>query len=587
MTRHISVCLALAAGLLLIGNTACSGGGSSSNSPGPTPPPAPPPQAASIAVSPTSVTVPAGAQQQFTAKATPSKSSLIWTVNGVPGGNAIVGTVSNKGLYTAPSSPPAAGQVEVKVTLKADQTKSAAARVSTVFSNASLKGSYVFSAVVVDAAGFTFAGGVLKSDGMGGIVDGIEDRNSSVDGPTTNLAVSGTYSVGSDGRGVATISNGSGSATFSFVLASSKGGQMIQFDSSSVSSGAILQQDPTAISDVAGTYVFGFQGQAITPTTRQSMSSVGQLVFAGSGAASGTEDLNEGSTQATLPFSATYVLGANGRGQLNLTNSWGSKAYAFYIVDRSKIELVSIDPNPGLIEAGVAVAQQNIPYSNSSLGSTAVLLSGVDPCNESPFVSAARFDTDGAGTILNGVLDQTYQGVFTDGASLSGVYNVDANGRGTASFTSSAGTVNFVFWLASVGNAQFMALDTGVVAGGVALSQKGLPFSNTSLQGNFALALTGTSGSVSSAALARVNFSGTGTFGGKEDVNVGSAMNAAVPLTGTYSVGSDGHGTASMTGLGTVPLRLHQVNQSEAIFISADPTQPVIGLGEKQCSDCH
>jgi Putative Ig domain len=64
-----------------------------------------PAQPVSVNISPTSATVVRGGSQQFTATVSGSPNSAVkWFVQGITGGNSAVGTVSVKGLYTAPAS---------------------------------------------------------------------------------------------------------------------------------------------------------------------------------------------------------------------------------------------------------------------------------------------------------------------------------------------------------------------------------------------------------------------------------------------------------------------------------------------------
>ncbi len=91
----------------------------------PTPPPPPPPPAVTVAVSPTTASVQTGTTKQFTA----SGSTVTWSVNGVNGGNATVGTVSPAGLYTAPAAVPS-GAVSVTATSTVDTSKKASAAVT-------------------------------------------------------------------------------------------------------------------------------------------------------------------------------------------------------------------------------------------------------------------------------------------------------------------------------------------------------------------------------------------------------------------------------------------------------------------------
>jgi len=59
-----------------------------------------------VSISPASAAVGATGQLQFTATvAGTSDQAVSWQVDGVPGGNALVGTISSTGLYTAPDFP--------------------------------------------------------------------------------------------------------------------------------------------------------------------------------------------------------------------------------------------------------------------------------------------------------------------------------------------------------------------------------------------------------------------------------------------------------------------------------------------------
>lgn len=68
----------------------------------------------SISGNPGSVT--AGTSVQLTPVLTNLTGGVTWSVNGVAGGNASVGTITAAGLYTAPAAVPAGGQVTVRAT---------------------------------------------------------------------------------------------------------------------------------------------------------------------------------------------------------------------------------------------------------------------------------------------------------------------------------------------------------------------------------------------------------------------------------------------------------------------------------------
>ncbi len=82
-------------------------------------------------LSPSSAPVILGNSQTFTATvANTSNTSVTWSVNGVPGGNAATGTITAAGVYTAPADLPSSAVVQVTVTSQVDATKSASASVT-------------------------------------------------------------------------------------------------------------------------------------------------------------------------------------------------------------------------------------------------------------------------------------------------------------------------------------------------------------------------------------------------------------------------------------------------------------------------
>lgn len=74
-----------------------------------------------VNVSPASATVTTGATRQFSATVTGSSNHAVtWSVDGIVGGNATVGTISSSGFYTAPASPPMSPTVTVRATSAAN-----------------------------------------------------------------------------------------------------------------------------------------------------------------------------------------------------------------------------------------------------------------------------------------------------------------------------------------------------------------------------------------------------------------------------------------------------------------------------------
>ncbi len=83
-----------------------------------------------VALNPTSATLTTGATRQFAATVTnTSNTAVTWSVNNLAGGDAVVGTITSAGLYTAPAAVPAVA-VTVRATSVANPAVSAQATVT-------------------------------------------------------------------------------------------------------------------------------------------------------------------------------------------------------------------------------------------------------------------------------------------------------------------------------------------------------------------------------------------------------------------------------------------------------------------------
>jgi len=112
-----------------------------------------PPLKVQVKVTPATSQLRAAAKQQFTATVTGTTNTAVtWTVNNAPGGNATVGTVDAKGLYTAPATVPNGGSVTVKVISVADSRATASATVSVLNPVPHLSG---VSPTTIDVGNFT------------------------------------------------------------------------------------------------------------------------------------------------------------------------------------------------------------------------------------------------------------------------------------------------------------------------------------------------------------------------------------------------------------------------------------------------
>ncbi len=89
-----------------------------------------PPSGITITVAPATASVLLGESLTFTATVkNTANTSVTWSVNGIPGGNATVGTVDTSGAYTAPMNLPSPASVSVRAISVADTSQTSAALV--------------------------------------------------------------------------------------------------------------------------------------------------------------------------------------------------------------------------------------------------------------------------------------------------------------------------------------------------------------------------------------------------------------------------------------------------------------------------
>lgn len=91
----------------------------------------PPPPPVSVGVVPAAATVPLGSSRSFDVAVTGTTNTAVtWSVNGIAGGSAALGTITPAGLFTAPAVMPASSLLTIRATSVANTSKSATAAVS-------------------------------------------------------------------------------------------------------------------------------------------------------------------------------------------------------------------------------------------------------------------------------------------------------------------------------------------------------------------------------------------------------------------------------------------------------------------------
>ena len=124
----------------------------------------PPPSQIAVSVAPTAANVRVGAGQPFTATVTgTTNQSVTWSVNGVAGGNATVGLITNAGVYTAPAALTNPNTITISATSAADSSAKGTSDVTLwnatpVLSNVS-PGTFTSGAYTLTLTGTKFVSG--------------------------------------------------------------------------------------------------------------------------------------------------------------------------------------------------------------------------------------------------------------------------------------------------------------------------------------------------------------------------------------------------------------------------------------------
>ncbi len=524
---------------------------------------------------------------------------------GVLGGNATVGTINANGVYTPPLTPPI-GQTITVTAVAQDSPGSTASLPVTIagYSTSSFQGRFAFSLSGSNASGRFFRAGSFVADAAGGLNSVIEDVNSGASSPSSPIFTTGSYTLGADGRGTLQFNDGLTPASFDFVLVNGSQLQIIGFDASGTAAGQANAQDAstfanTPLSALSGTYVFDFAGV----DGSNGLSQIGEFSVNGAGnVTTGSIDINDGGTLsqyqiagnsvacAAPPSSlSTYSVASNGRGTLTLTTCAGGPALTlnFYVVSRGSAKFVGTDAVKQV--AGFTSKQvSNLTFDNTALnGSYAFLLAGSSPSG--PIATAGSFLADGNGNITSGLLDENVNGTpssslaFQSGGTNAGTYTLASNGRGTATFKTSGRTYTLVFYLGPGGSnatAVFQETDPGIASDGLFTLQQGAPFTLASIQGNYALETSGTSGASLQDSSGQFGANGAGAVTtGELDVNTGGSLTPSQgqPVTGLYTAPAANGRAVFTLNSGTLNYAGYVVSPTQVFLLGIQPGQLAAG----------
>jgi hypothetical protein len=437
------------------------------------------------------------------------------------------------------------------------------------FTNANLSGPFAFSYTGSDASGFLAVAGSFVADGAGNLTSGTQDINSGL-GVRTNAAITGTYVVRADGRGTANLNSPAGNTTLDFVIVASGHALVTRFDNRATGSGTIDQQTSSAFSNavLAGPFAFSLSG---IDTGGIPLAVGGIFTSDASGTlTAGVDDSNDNGVVVTNdPMTGSIPMTSTGRGTATLNTSRGALTFAYYVVDANHLKIVGTNTLPAL---GGEAFRQTGPFTNASVsGPFAFTVGGTDLLSLNPFAAGGVLTSDGAGNLTNGIEDINDAGFVNTNVPFTGTYTMAAaNGRGTMTLTTTAGTFTFAIYPSS-GGVILLETDNRFLTSGTALQQQTTPFTAGSLQGTYGLNFTASNNGSELDSIAEFTADGVSKLTGIIDLNNSGGITFGQPLAGSFTAAANGRTTMTLqTPLGTQNLVVYLVNGTRALFVEID-----------------
>jgi hypothetical protein len=554
--RVLFVPILLAVGVYLA-ISGCGGGQTVAPAPPQTPPPA------GVAVSPTSATVRAGSEQQFTATVSPSAAdqSVIWNVSGTGCTGASCGIIDATGKYTAPATVPNPPTVVVTARLAADSTKTGTAPITIINAPSSFSlnpTSLAFGNQSINTTSAPRTVTLTNPGSAAALVDhfainGVNFANFAQTNDCPLVLAAGT------------------SCTFSVTFTPTEtGALMAVLVNDGGDLGVNLNGTGTAASPnnakLTGQYAFLFSG----------FNSAGPMSVVGSFTADGNGNLIAGNTDVAIVggtrtnqglTQSTYSVGWDNSGtmRLNTAVNFPTDSFSFtFAFALDSFSSVGVAAGGHLIESdstdqtgtGFFVKQDPAAFSATAInGSYAFDLSGAGTGLGTDLIAVVGRFTASGGSLSAGHTDFIGVGIGppqTD-QPFTGIYSVDGSGRGEATLNISGqpnplGLISYV-----VSSAESLWMDAGGTrATGMALQQSGGPFNTNSLNGTSVFGVAG--GGIIPAGnrpqndvnVGEFQFDGMGNLSSTGDENYFGIPMPGELINGTYTVDSNGLGRGVM-----------------------------------------
>jgi hypothetical protein len=411
-----------------------------------------------VSITPKTAIVLAGKTVNLAALVTNAvNTTVVWAVSGVGCSGAACGTISS-GTYTAPPLSPSPAVVTVTAISQADPAKTDQAVITVVDSPAALiAGNFTYLLNGFDNVGGVAAVGSVTFHSDGTFIASEDEAFSS--GAASSDIWSGTYTIGSDGRGVIT---GTGQQIGTRILQISvlPGDEIrfIQFNNAGERASGVMRRVNSAVFALAGDWAFQFSGvdRAGAP-----MGIIGDLQLKASGNITGSFALDTGNGLTQGQLTGNYGPPLAGRSSVQLAGLGQTLNWVFYIVSENEMFWLMNGSRDLLVTqlSGRALRRTGAPFSAQSLdAATVISLTG------NGWLSVGALSFDGA-ISASGTIDQktTFFSVILN-SSAKADYSVDSvGGCGSLNLHSLADTQQFSICLIGQNHA-FVLQTTGPTA---------------------------------------------------------------------------------------------------------------------------
>jgi hypothetical protein len=463
-------------------------------------------------------------------------------------------------------------------------------------SNSLIKGNYSFLFSGFDANGTVVMAGNFSANGAGAVSGGQEDINR-VTGVVVGASLTGTYAVGTDGRGTMQLIAATGNGTVftgNYLLALDSSGNIHVIEDETTPTNGVgithgsgimkVSVGSFAATNFSGNYAFEFTGQDFLtePTVLAGVVNPdGEQTFR-----SGTVDFNDGGVYSPL-LSLTgnfEVENANSKGVATMTfqpptGAETTLTFTFYFVSASDILFAEVDTaattNPLPRLSGEMFLQdtgtqfnQGVLQGSGVVTGTGLVGAGIVGSNSTVFAGLLT-SALGDGT-ANLAFDQNDGGTVTTLNSASGSYQVLQNGR--VGFTNLGSRLAAAYLIGP--NQGFIIGSDSAATYGLLEQQTGAPFSLPSVQGTYVLFAPEEADTLAVNMIGQLSSAGGGNFVGTLDefIPPNPPASTDIPFSASYTVATDGRGIMSPPPILGFPTNLafYIVSPSDVRAISLD-----------------